>query len=99
MAIPNEDFTAGAARAIVTKKDMPFSQARFDELFNYVIDTIRVKAKEKLVSLEKPFENFGGSAPNVAEQQYIYDHLESMGYKVDKVLDGNSDFKMYQIWW
>jgi len=97
--VDNVNFTAGAARQIVTRKAMPFTQARFDELFNYVIDTIRDKAREKYISLEKPFENFGGSAPTFEEQDYIYDYLSTMGYKTDKVLDGNSDFNFYQIWW
>jgi len=99
MAIANIDFTAGAAREIVTRKEIPFTQARFDELFNYVIDTIRDRARAKNVDLQKPFENFTGTVPNVEEQDYVYDYLSTMGYKTDKVLDGNSDFKMYQIWW
>lgn len=99
--VDNANFTAGAARKIVTKKDMPFTQARFDELFNYVIDTIREKARLKFISLERPFENYGGTMPTDEEQLYIYDYLTTMGYKWNKVTINptiSSDY-FYQIWW
>jgi len=99
MATPNDKFDAAAARLIVTRKDMPFTEARFDELFNYVIDTIRERARGKFIDLTKPFEHYSGTAPTFEEQDYIYDYLSTMGYKTDKVLDGNSDFNFYQIWW
>ena len=47
----------------------------------------RDKARDKELSLKNPFENYGGSVPNIAEQEYVYDFFYINRNFVSRKLD------------